>query len=107
MPPSQLKKLKASLREKGITGPPQKKRKKNQRTQDGDGRARRHEVLSEIRETFNPFETKSLARPKKFDVTTRQTNGANGKTVVGRPGLSKRMGEDAVNMALIIYLCVN
>ncbi|KAF2203763.1 Nop14-like protein [Delitschia confertaspora ATCC 74209] len=101
MPPSQLKRLKASLREQGITGPQKsKKEKKNNRKGDNaDQRAKKHAALASIRESFNPFEFKHLARPKKFEVTTNRPQ--NGKVVLGRPGVSKSQGEELRRKTLL------
>lgn len=94
MPPSQLKRLKASLREQGITGPPKsKKQKKNREGDNADQRAKKGAALASIRESFNPFEFKSLSRPKKFEVVT---NRPDNKVILGRPGVSKSHGEETV-----------
>lgn len=97
MPPSQLKRLKASLRDKGVTGPQQSKKERKRDAANPDARNQRAAALESIREAFNPFEVKTLARPKKFDVTTSRPQNAKAATgLVGRPGVSKSMGEEAV-----------
>jgi nucleolar protein 14 len=100
MPPSQLKRLKASLREKGITGPQKSKKEKRQQRQNGgyeDQQVRRASALASIRENMNPFDVKVLPRPKKFEATTLQKpKGSNGKVVLGRPGVTKSHGEEVV-----------
>ncbi|KAL1960790.1 hypothetical protein VTO42DRAFT_6620 [Malbranchea cinnamomea] len=93
MPPSQLKQLKASLRERGIVGPPQSKKQKRKAAKSGDAaadRARRNAILQELREQFNPFEIRAPARPAKFDVTTRVTK----EPVKHRPGVTRGLGEE-------------
>ena len=103
MPPSQLKRLKASLREQGITGPQKsKKQKKNRQGDNADERAQKHAALTSIRQSFNPFEFKAQARPKKFEHVTNKPN-AN-KVVLGRPGVSKSMGEETVCLMTCIRL---
>lgn len=104
MPGSQLKRLKASLREQGIIGPQQSKKQKRKNAQNqkakGDKRLQRSEVLASIREQFNPFQFKTNARGPKFDVTTNRP--ANDRAVMGikgRPGLSKAVGEERVGPA--------
>jgi nucleolar protein 14 len=99
MAPSQLKKLKASLRESGVVGPQKSKKQKKQAGKSGalrEGRIQRHEALNSIRERFAPFETKTPAR-NKFEFVSR--NGVVGKAtkgVVGRPGVTKAVGEENV-----------
>lgn len=101
MPPSQLKRLKSSLREKGILGPQKPKKAKKREKRDGgssDQQARRNAAIATIRQDLNPFDVKVLARPKKFEATT--ANGAKselGKSAMGRPGISKSMGEETVS----------
>lgn len=98
MPPSQLKRLKASLRDQGITGPQKSKKEKKQgRNQNADQRLQRHAALQSIRDSFNPFEVKAPSRPAKFQTTTLQNmNGKATKGAVGRPGVTKSVGEEAV-----------
>ncbi|KAK4914814.1 nucleolar complex protein 14 [Elasticomyces elasticus] len=96
MPPSQLKRLKASLREQGVTGPQKSKKQKKQ----GGGpsteqRAKRNAVLQGIRESFNPFEIKASTRQTKFPATTSRAASMKHKGVLGRPGVTKSMGEEA------------
>lgn len=100
MPPSQLKRLKASLREQGIVGPQKSKKQKKQLAQNGDSnekRVNRASTLVGIREQFNPFEVKTSARGPKFDVTSNKTlSGRITKSVAGRPGVKKSLGEENV-----------
>jgi len=99
MPPSQLKRLKASLREQGITGPQKSKKQKKSQNKNADARAQRHSALASIRESFNPFEFKHLARPKKFEYVSQ--NADNSKRVLGRPGVTKSQGEEARKKSLL------
>lgn len=100
MPPSQLKRLKASLREQGMTGPQKsKKQKKNQKNTNADQRAKKAAALASIREASNPFDFKSLARPKKFEYVTNQPQDA--KKVLGRPGVTKSQGEEMRRKTLL------
>lgn len=99
MPPSQLKRLKASLREQGITGPQKSKKQKQQaRGQNADQRVQRQAALQNIRDSFNPFEIKAPARPSKFEATTRDSMSGRQKAGIGRPGVTKSMGEEAVRI---------
>ena len=96
MPPSQLKRLKASLRENGITGPQKsKKAKKQQKNGGADLRIQKQNALANLREEFNPFEVKASSRPRKFAVTTNRP-AENG--ILGRPGVSKSVGEEVVRI---------
>lgn len=98
MPPSQLKRLKSSLREQGIIGPQQSKKQKRKLAQDAkasnEKRLRRTEALGEIRDQFNPFQFKHNPRGPKFQVTTIKP--ANDKGIKGRPGVSKAISEERV-----------
>ena len=99
MAPSQLKKLKASLRESGVVGPQKSKKQRKQASQKGtlrEGRIQRNEALNSIREKFAPFEVKKPVR-NKFEFVSR--NGVAGKAskgVVGTPGVTKGLGEENV-----------
>lgn len=98
MPPSQLKQLKASLRESGVIGPPQSKKKKRQNAKTGataQSRIQRNAALQGIRERFNPFEVKAPVKNVKFDVTTRDGFKKAGGAV--RPGVTKSLGEERVS----------
>lgn len=94
---SQLKRLKASLRDKGIVGPQQSKKQKKRAAQDerarNDKRVQRGVVLEGIREQFNPFDLKHAKAPK-FEVTSNRpaTNGG----IKGRPGQAKAASEEKV-----------
>jgi nucleolar protein 14 len=103
MPASQLKRLKASLREQGITGPQKSKKQKKSQHASGDKataqRIQRGAALQQIRESFNPFEYKAAntGRPEKFvSASQSNINGAKGgkyKDILHRPGVSKSNGE--------------
>ncbi|KAL9086191.1 MAG: hypothetical protein Q9165_007256 [Trypethelium subeluteriae] len=104
MPASQLKRLKASLRDQGITGPQKSKKQKKQARQGAtsDRKVQRNHTLENIRTNFNPFDVKSATRPRKFDVTTNQSAASkNGRVVLGRPGVSKSAGEEARRRMLL------
>lgn len=104
MPPSQLKKLKASLRESGVVGPQKSKKQKKQASKSGalkEGRIQRNEALQSIREQFAPFEVKAPAR-NKFDFVSRDgIAGKAAKGVVGRPGVTKGLGEEQRRRTLL------
>ncbi|KAK0632322.1 nucleolar protein 14 [Immersiella caudata] len=106
---SQLKRLKASLKDQGIIGPQQSKKQKRKNLLDqkatSDKRLNRSEALEGIREQFNPFQFKSSARGPKFDVTTsKPTNGDRLKGINGRPGLSKSVGEERRRQTLLLEM---
>lgn len=97
MPPSQLKQLKTSLRDNGVLGPQKSKKQKRQNAKTGantHNRNQRETALNAIRERFNPFEIRTVAR-NKFDVTTRD---GEDKSATGRfrPGVTKSVGEEKV-----------
>lgn len=97
MPPSQLKQLKASLRDNGVLGPQKSKKEKRQNAKSGVGaknRNQREVALQAIRDRFNPFEIKSTNKSSKFDVTTRDGNTTAGGGA--RPGVTKSLGEERV-----------
>jgi nucleolar protein 14 len=97
MPPSQLKRLKASLREQGVTGPQKSKKQKQQdRSRNTDSRIQRSAALQQIRDSFNPFEVKAHNRPAKFESLTAHPK----KHAVQRPGVKRSMGEDAVSTTM-------
>ncbi|KAL6711799.1 nucleolar complex protein 14 [Coniothyrium glycines] len=100
MPPSQLKRLKASLREQGITGPQKSKKQKKAQSKNADHHAQKASALASIRESFNPFEFKHLARPKKFDYVSNQPENAT-KKILGRPGVTKSQGEETRRKSLL------
>lgn len=101
MAPSQLKQLKALLRENGVTAPQQSRKQKKKAAQNGrdpDKLARRNSALQGIREKFNPFETKAPSRPKKFEATgTRMLSATSKPGIKGRPGVTKGLGEERVS----------
>jgi nucleolar protein 14 len=104
MPPSQLKRLKASLREQGIVGPQQSKKQKKQNAQNGankDKKIRRSVALNGIREQFNPFEIKTSKAPK-FEVTSNKTLSGRISKGIKRPGVAKGLGEENVRCAVVV-----
>ncbi|KAF2835519.1 nucleolar protein 14 [Patellaria atrata CBS 101060] len=104
MPPSQLKRLKASLREQGITGP-QKSKKQKKKGSTPEQRVQRNAALSNIRDSLNPFDVKSLSRPQKFEsFGNKLAIGPLAKSMVGRPGVSKSMGEEARKKTLLLEM---
>jgi hypothetical protein len=100
MPPSQLKRLKASLREQGIVGPQKSKKQKKQNIRNGadkEKRVQRTAALNELREQFNPFEYRMPAKSPKFEVTTNSSiEYGNGKGVARRPGVAKDRDHERV-----------
>ncbi|KAF2636111.1 nucleolar protein 14 [Massarina eburnea CBS 473.64] len=100
MPPSQLKRLKASLRDQGITGPQKSKKQKNSQSKNADQHAKKAAALASIRESFNPFEFKHLARPKKHDYVSNKPQDAKSR-ILGRPGVTKSQGEETRRKTLL------
>ncbi|OIW34879.1 Nop14-like protein [Coniochaeta ligniaria NRRL 30616] len=105
---SQLKRLKASLRDQGIIGPQQSKKQKRKQAEDlkgrNDKRLQRSAVLENIREQFNPFQFKTNARGPKFDVTTNKPASNKAGFIKGRPGLSKAIGEQQRRETLLVEM---
>ncbi|BAE65521.1 unnamed protein product [Aspergillus oryzae RIB40] len=103
MPPSQLKQLKASLRESGVLGPQQSKKQKRQNAKSGaaaQNRVQRNAALQSIRDRFNPFEIKAGGTRTKFDVTTRDGNSGTAASRA-RPGVTKSLGEEKRRQTLL------
>lgn len=97
MPPSQLKQLKASLRDSGVIRPQQSKKQKRQNAKSGvsaQDRNQRNAALQAIRDRFNPFEIKATSNRSKFEATTR--DGDSASKVRSRPGVTKSLGEERV-----------
>ncbi|KAI1779992.1 Nop14-like protein [Hypoxylon cercidicola] len=102
---SQLKRLKASLREKGVIGPQLSKKQKKRNAQDGKTNNRRFQKAAElegIREQFNPFDLKHNARGPKFEVTSNRPTNHN--AAKGRPGEAKSLGEERRRQTLLVEL---
>lgn len=97
---SQLKRLKASLREQGIVGPQKSKKQKRQDASStaamAEKRLQRTTAISNIREQFNPFDLKHNARGPKFEVTSSRPTSAKSKSISGRPGVTKSIAEQRV-----------
>ncbi len=98
MAPSQLKRLRTSLREQGITGPSKSKKQKKKAGATADQRAHRNATLQSIRDSFNVFEVKAQTRPQKFQSVSYRGSGKDATSIVGRPGVTKSMGEEAVRL---------
>lgn len=97
MPPSQLKKLKSSLREQGITGVQKSKKQKRQASKNGafrDARLQRSAALQSIREQFNPFEVRASTGASKYHVASNKPTVRN--VAIARPGVTKGLGEEKV-----------
>jgi nucleolar protein 14 len=107
MPPSQLKRLKSSLREQGIIGPQKSKKQKKQNAQNGadkEKRVHRTAALNGIREQFNPFEYRIPAKGPKFEVTTSSgIESRNGKGIIRRPGAVNSRDQERVRFAKSQY----
>ena len=104
MPPSQLKRLKTSLRDQGVVGSQTSKKQKRQAGKTGalkDKRIRRDAALQGIREQSNPFEVKVASRRSKFEFANGGKYNSSG--VVGRPGVTKGLGEENVRMLTRIF----
>ncbi|KAF9761983.1 hypothetical protein IL306_003600 [Fusarium sp. DS 682] len=103
---SQLKRLKASLKEQGIVGPQQSKKQKRRNAQDersrNDKRLQRGVVLEGIREQFNPFDLKHAKGPK-FEVTSNRPTMTAG-SIKGRPGQAKAASEERRRQTLLVEM---
>jgi nucleolar protein 14 len=95
---SQLKRLKASLREQGVIGPQQSRKQKQKNAQNGKANTnKRAAAMESIREQFNPFDFKHNARGPKFPVTSnRPALSDAAKGIAGRPGDARALGEERV-----------
>lgn len=86
---SQLKKLRASLKEAGLTGQTNRKhkgKKHSRKTPNETRRDDKEKVIEKLREEFNPFDTK-MSRSKREDARLKNRT-------VGKPGISKQVGEE-------------
>ncbi|KAM0346893.1 hypothetical protein ACHAPU_005233 [Fusarium lateritium] len=103
---SQLKRLKASLKEQGIVGPQQSKKQKQRNAQDersrNTKRLQRGVVLEGIREQFNPFDLKHAKGPK-FEVTSNRPTQTAG-SIKGRPGQAKAASEERRRQTLLVEM---
>ncbi|KAI0125946.1 nucleolar protein 14 [Xylariales sp. AK1849] len=109
MPGSQLKRLKASLREQGVIGPQQSKKQRKRNAEEaranGDKRLDKRTKLEGIREQFNPFDLKHNVRGPKFQVTTnRPATGNAAKGIQGRPSEAKTAGEELRRGTLLVEM---
>ncbi|KAG8526946.1 uncharacterized protein KY384_008375 [Bacidia gigantensis] len=101
MAPSQLKRLKNSLREQGIVRPQKSKKQKRQASKNDvseKSRIQRDGTLRSIREQFNPFDIRATERTK-FEVANPRR-----KTIVRRPGVSKETGEQNRRKTLLVEI---
>ena len=105
MPPSQLKKLKTSLREQGLVGQQKSRKQRKQESRIGasrDSRIWKDAAVQSIREQCNPFEARPASR-RKYEFASNTTNGSGiEKPIVGRPGVTKGLGEENVNLVGVI-----
>lgn len=106
MPASQLKRLKQSLRDSGVTGPQKSKKQKKQLASSKDQTRRndRAATLQTIRDSFNPFELKPTnSRPTKFEHASASNGPGSGKyrAALHRPGVSKSAGEEMRRATLL------
>lgn len=110
MPPSQLKRLKSSLRDQGITGPQKsKKQKKAAKSSSAPNaaidRSKKQAALQQIRDSFNPFEVQAPSRPVKFPHASVANgvgkNGGRYKDVLHRPGVTRSAGEEMRRATLL------
>ena len=107
MAPSQLKRLKASLRDQGIVGPQKSKKQKNQTGKSGlskEKRVQHNAALQGIRDQFNPFEVKVPARGSKYEFTNSNFSARAGNGLVGRPGVTKGRGEETVRSIFTLVI---
>ncbi|EPS44656.1 hypothetical protein H072_1344 [Dactylellina haptotyla CBS 200.50] len=108
--PSQLKRLRESLKTAGVIGQPQKSKKAKKRARQNksghDARLSKEAALESIREEFNPFELKQTK--EKFSVTGgRKVKGSRRKTLLvemqqrNKVGgiIDRRFGENDPTMA--------
>ncbi|KAK6533109.1 nucleolar complex protein 14 [Arthrobotrys megalospora] len=100
--PSQLKRLRESLKNAGVIGQPQKSKKAKKRARQNksgnDARLSREAALESIREEFNPFEIKKTK--EKFSVA----GGRKVKGAVGKPSVSKQIGEENRRKTLLVEM---
>ena len=99
MPPSQLKKLKASLHEKGLISQQRSKKKQRQANKNGNlnqNGTGKLAALQLLREQFNPFEAKPVKKDKYALANGTHANGSSAKPEVARPGVTKGLGEEKV-----------
>lgn len=107
MPPSQLKRLKTSLREQGVVGPQISKKQKKQASKNGalkDSRIQRNAALQGIREQFGPFEVRAPSRTKYEFASNKVAAGRVGKGAVSRPGVTKGLGEENRRKTLLVEM---
>ena len=106
---SQLKRLKAALRDQGVIGPQQSKKQKKQNAQGAKGTANKRlekaAALDSIRTQFNPFDFKHNVRGPKFEVTTNKPQSGNAaKGINGRPSEANALGEERRRQTLLVEM---
>ncbi|RUS21119.1 nucleolar protein 14 [Endogone sp. FLAS-F59071] len=95
---SALKRLKTSLKTAGIVGPSSRaSTSKKDRKKGNPKHADVTRKLDIIKQQLNPFEVKTTRL--KFDVLGRRVKGS-----VGKPGLTKQVGEDNRKKTLLVEL---
>ncbi|MCJ1272527.1 nucleolar complex protein 14 [Puttea exsequens] len=107
MAPSQLKRLRSSLREHGVIGLQKSKKQKKQATQSGslqESRSQRNVALQGIREHFNPFEVKPASRSKYDFASSKVAAGRVEKGATSRPGVTKGLGEENRRKTLLLEM---
>ncbi|KAL9128249.1 MAG: hypothetical protein Q9217_003039 [Psora testacea] len=107
MPPSQLKRLKASLREQGIVGPQKSKKQRKQMSKNGarnESRIQRNGAIQGIREKANPFGFKPAATTKHGFASNRSVVGTLADPAVGRPEVTKGLGEERRRKTLLVEM---
>ncbi|KAK3178853.1 hypothetical protein OEA41_000990 [Lepraria neglecta] len=107
MPPSQLKRLKTSLRQQGVVGPQKSKKQRKQASKNGalkESRIQRNAALQGIREQFNPFEVKAASKAK-YEIASNKTMGGRvAKGAISRPGVTKGLGEENRRKTLLVEM---
>ena len=105
MAPSQLKRLRSSLREQGVLGPQKSKKQKKQASKNGafkESRIQWNTALHGIREQFNPFEVKPATKTKHEFASHKLAGRKMSNPAVVRPGVTKALGEENVSVPGII-----
>lgn len=101
-PIEEVKSLAARTRDIGAQQSKKQKKSNLKNGSTNEKRVQRAAALDGIREQFNPFEVKVSARGPKFPVTSNKTlSGRVSKSVKGRPGVAKGLGEEAVSNSII------
>ena len=107
MAPSQLRQLKASLRESGVVGQQKSKKQKRQASKGGglkESRIQRNAALQSIREQFNPFEVRPAGHSKHAVTSNANLGTRAGQGTTARPGVSKGLGEKNRRETLLVEM---